>query len=371
MKVFHLISSLGHGGAEVLLLALLTHLKRRGVSVAAVSVSDEAPLRARLEAEGIPVYKLGYDGPIYALSKLPQVYARLRRMLISERPDVVHSHLYFPDILSRVAAPQFCKLITTLHAEDKWWTEQTRMRSVGKTWLDSITGRSRRVHYVSVSEDVRVKAGHALKIPMQRHRVIYNGVDVACFPFVRRTKIERPTIVQIGRFYPEKGHVVALNAFALLRKSYPDVRLVLIGDGPLRFVLESHVRQLGLADAVVFAGVREDVSAQLGAADIFWMPSEREGLGMACLEAMASGLPVVATAVGGLQEAVSDGETGFLVPQGDAEALAARTALLLNDPALSHRFGTNGRRRVEKLFSIDFAVSRYHESYEDMVAGRW
>lgn len=227
------------------------------------------------------------------------------------------------------------------------------------------------MHYVSVSEDVRGKAGHALNIPMQRHRVIYNGVDVACFPFARRTKSEWPTIVQIGRFYPEKGHVVALKALDLLRKSYPDVRLLLIGDGPLRSVLETHVRQQGLANAVVFAGVREDVSAQLGAADIFWMPSEREGLGMACLEAMASGLPVVATAVGGLQEAVSDGETGFLVPQGDAEALAARTALLLNDPALSHRFGTNGRRRVEKLFSIDFAVARYHESYEDMLAGRW
>ena len=371
MKVFHLIASLGHGGAEVVLVALLTHLKRRGVSVAAVSVSDEAPLRARLEAEGVPVYTLGHNGPIYALPDLALVYARLRRMLISEKPDVVHSHLYLPDILSRVAAPHFCKLITTLHGEDKWWNERTRVRSVGKTWLDGITGWSRRVHYVSVSEDVRGKASQALKIPMRRHRVIYNGVDVARFPFFPRVKHERPTVVQIGRFYPEKGHLVAVKALALLRKSCPDVRLVLIGDGPMRSAIASHVGQQGLADAVVFAGVREDISAQLGAADVLWMPSEREGLGMACLEAMASGLPVVTTAVGGLQEAVSDGETGFLVPPGDAEALAARTALLLNDSALSHRFGRNGRRRVEKLFAIDSAVAQYHESYEDMLAGRW
>lgn len=371
MKVFHLIASLGHGGAEVLLVGLLARLKQQGVSVAAISVSEEVPLRGRLESEGVPVHTLGHEGSMYALLKMARLHHELRRILISEQPNIVHSHLYLPDILSRVAAPLSCKLITTLHGEDRWWAERTRVRSLGKTWLDGLTGWCRRVHYVSVSEDVRGKAGRALKIPMRRHRVIHNGVDTARFPFVPRTKSERPTVLQIGRFYPEKGHAVALKAFALLLTSHPGVRLVLVGDGPLRSELESQARQLRLVESVVFAGVRDDVRSQLEAADILWMPSEREGLGLACLEAMASGLPVVATAVGGLCEAVSDGETGFLIPPGNPEALASRTALLLNDFALARRFGTNGHRRVEKLFSIDSTVSRYHESYEDLVAGRW
>lgn len=371
MKVFHLIASLGHGGAEVLLAGLLPRLKQRGVSVAAVSVSAEVPLRTRLETDGIAVHSLGHDGPMYAIRKMMCLHDKLRRILISEQPDIVHSHLYLPDILSRIAAPLSCKLITTLHGEDKWWTEWTRVRSLGKVWLDGLTGRSRCVHYVSVSEDLRGKAAQALKIPMRRHRVIHNGVDMARFPFVHRTKNERPTVVQIGRFYPEKGHAVSLKALALLLKSHPGVRLVLVGDGPIRSELELQARQLGLVESVVFAGVREDIGPQLEAADIFWMPSEREALGLACLEAMASGLPVVATAVGGLCEVVSDGETGFLVPPGDAVALASRTSLLLNDFALSCRFGTNGRRRVEKLFSIDSTVSRHYESYEDLVTGRW
>lgn len=355
----------------MLLVGLLSHLKRHGVSVAAISISDEAPLRGRLESEGIPVHTLGHAGSMYALQKMARLHHELRRILVSEQPDIVHSHLYLPDILSRFAAPLSCKLITTLHGEDKWWTERTRVRSLGKTWLDGFTGRCRRMHYVSVSEYVREKAGRALKIPMRRHRVIHNGVDVVRFSFVARTKRECPTVVQIGRFYPEKGHAVSLKALALLRKSHPGVRLVLIGDGPIRAGLERQAGQLGLVESVIFAGAQDDIRSHLEKADIFWMPSEREGLGIACLEAMASGLPVVATAVGGLREAVSDEETGFLVPPGNAEAFASRTAALLSDFALCRSFGTNGRRRVENLFSLDSTVSHYHESYEDLVRGRW
>lgn len=371
MKVFHLIASLGRGGAEMLLVGLLSHLQRHGVSVALISISDEVPLRGRLDSEGIPVHTLGHAGSMYALQKMVRLHHALRRMLFSQQPDIVHSHLYLPDILSRFAAPRSCKLITTLHGEDRWWKERTRMRSIGKTWLDEFTGRCRGVHYISVSEDVREQAGRALKIPPWKHRVIYNGVDVARFSFVTRMKSERPTVIQIGRFYPEKGHAVSLRALALLVKSHPGVRLVLIGDGPIRAELERQVGQLGLVERVVFAGVQDDIRPHLEEADVLWMPSEREGLGIACLEAMASGLPVVATSVGGLREAVSDGETGFLVPQGNAEAVASCTASLLDDVALSRSFGTNGRRRVEKLFSLDATAARYHESYEDLVAARW
>jgi glycosyltransferase involved in cell wall biosynthesis len=371
VKIVHVIASLGHGGAEVLLTALLPHLKERGVEVVAVSANGEMPLRGRLEAAGVEVYSLRHEGAVYSLRGMLRSYRMLTDVLNHERPDLVHSHLYLPDVLSRFAAPRSCALVTTLHSKDKWWTERTRVRSIGKTWLDGVTGRLRDVHYVSVSEDVRKEACLALGVPPKTNRVIYNGIDTGAFPLVQRFRGKQITIMQIGRFLPEKGHATALSALALLRRSFPDVRLVLVGDGPLRAALESQVRELRLADAVLFAGIREDISSQLGAADIFWMPSEWEGLGMACLEAMASGLPVIATAVGGLQEAVSDGETGFLVPRGDFRELAARTALLVHDGELSRRLGMNGRRKVEKLFSIETTAARYLESYQDILSGRW
>ena len=371
MKVFHLIATLGYGGAEILLTSLLPHLKQRGVDVAVVSLSHDMPLHGRFIADGIPVHSLGHQGTVYSLRGMARSYRRFRDLLDSERPDVVHSHLYLPDVLSRLAAPRSCALITTLHGKDQWWGERDRIKSIGKTWVDRITGSFRDVRFVSVSEDVRKQACLALRIPPRRHRVIYSGVDVVHFSPVQRSQGGPPTLVQVGRFYQEKGHATALKALALLRESFPSLRLVFVGEGPLRHMLESEARDLKLIDAVTFAGIQADIRVVLGAADIFWMPSEREGLGMACLEAMASGLPVVATAVGGLQEAVSDGETGFLVARGDARELAERTALLLRDGALSLRLGMNGRRRVEKLFAMETTAARYHESYEDLLSGRW
>lgn len=370
MKVFHLIATLGYGGAEVFLSSLLPHLKQRGVDVSVVSMYHDMPLHGRLTTDGIPVHSLGHQGTIYSLRGMARSYRMLRDLLIRERPDVVHSHLYLPDLISRLGAPRSCHLMTTLHNKDQWWTGN-HVRAAGKTWVDRITGKCRDVRFVSVSEDVRKEAARALRIFPKRHRVIYNGIDLARFPVGDRPRGGSPTLVQVGRFYPQKGHAVALNAFARVLKSCPDARLVLIGDGPLRQPLEVRVRELGLVNAVMFAGIREDISAQLRAADIFWMPSEWEGLPMACLEAMASGLPVVATAVTGLQEAVSNGETGYLVPSGDDRELAERTTLLLRDGALSHMLGMNGRRRVEKLFSIETTASRYIESYEDIVSDRW
>jgi glycosyltransferase involved in cell wall biosynthesis len=371
VKVVHLIASLGYGGAEIFLTTLLPQLKQRGVDIVAVSVTGEMPLQGRLEAAGIMVYSLRHEGSVYSLRGMVHSYRMLKDLLNHERPDLVHSHLYLPDVLARLAAPWSCALLTTLQNTDKWWTERARLRSIGKTWVDRITGKFRDVRYVSVSEDVRKEAARALRITPRRHRMIYNAIDSNLFPVARRSEGRQKTLVQVGRFSPQKGHVTALKALALLLKSCPTVRLVLIGDGPLRHTLESQVRELGLVEAVVFAGIREDICAQLREADIFWMPSEWEGLPLACLEAMASGLPVVATAVGGLQEAVSDGETGFLVPRGDARELAERTALLLRDGALSLRLGMNGRRRVAKLFSIETTAARYHESYEDLLSGRW
>ena len=171
----------------------------------------------------------------------------------------------------------------------------------------------------------------------------------------------------LGRLHPQKGFSDLLTAFAQVRQRIPSVRLFVAGDGELRDDLEAQARSLGMAAVVTFAGVRADVSEVLAALDVFVLPSLWEGMPNAVLEAMASGLPVVATAVGGTPEVVVDGVTGLLVPPQDPGALAQAIGHLLRDPDLRRRMGRAGRRRVEEHFDVRETVRQVESLYETLL----
>ncbi len=371
MNVLHVISSLRHGGAERLVTSLAPQLKARGIDVSVISLLDCTPLRGELIDAGIPTTNLGHEGTIYSVPGMARSFFRLRKAIAERSPDIIHSHLYLPDILSRLAAPRSCALMTTLHGQDPWWREPYRWRSRGKRWLDRSTGLARQVRYISVSKQVYDVASEALAIPSSKHRIIHNGINLSKFPAEQRQAHARPIIVQVGRFYPEKGHMTSLKALAIARQSMPDLHLRLVGEGPLRKELEQEVVRLGLTTSVTFAGLRDDVQAELASADIFWMPSEREGLPLACVEAMASGLPVVASAVGGLPELIEHARSGILVQAGAAQDLAKRTVELIEDRELAEHFSRNARATVERSFSLDMTVTRYEQAYRDLLQGRW
>jgi len=194
----------------------------------------------------------------------------------------------------------------------------------------------------------------------ERVRAIPNGVEIPPDDPAARARIRAelglgaaPVLVSTSRFHPIKGVRHLLDAFALLRAAFPSVRLVLAGDGAERQNLTEQARQLGVADAVVFTGFRADVADLLRAADLFALPSLREGLPNGALEAMAAGLPVVATAADGVPDAVVDGETGLLVPPGQAAPLRDAVARLLTEPNLAARMGHAGRERVREHFSLE------------------
>jgi glycosyltransferase involved in cell wall biosynthesis len=207
---------------------------------------------------------------------------------------------------------------------------------------------------------------------------IYNGVDVTQFPVasVQATAQARraigmpfkvPLVGSVGRLHPQKGFSDLLTAFVQVRQRIPSAQLFVAGDGELREGLEAQARSLGMAEAVTFTGVRADVPKILAALDLFVLPSLWEGMPNAVLEAMAAGLPVVATAVGGTPEVVMDGVTGLLVPPQDPSALAQAIERLLRDPDLRRTMGRAGRRRVEQHFDVRETVRQVEDLYETLL----
>ncbi len=214
--------------------------------------------------------------------------------------------------------------------------------------------------YVTPSEHCRAELLRYRYFSPDRIRAIPNGVDTPPDDPDARARVRAepalgsaPTLIVTSRLHPMKGHAHLLDAVAMRREHFPGLRLIVAGEGAERPKLEARAAQLGLADAVVFTGFRRDVPALLRAADLFVLPSLREGMPNTALEAMAVGLPAVAAAVDGVPEAVIDGESGLLVAPGDPQHLHDAIGRLLTEPALAARLGRTGRQRVLDHFATD------------------
>ncbi len=175
-----------------------------------------------------------------------------------------------------------------------------------------------------------------------------------------------PVVAMVARFEPQKDHACLLRALAAVGAAWC---AVLVGDGPARPSVEALARRLGVADRVTFLGPRDDVAEVLAKAHVFALATRWEGLPLTILEAMRAGLPVVATDVGGVREAVADGETGFLVPHGDPQRLAGRLAELAADPAMRSRMGAAGRRSYESRFTFERMVAETAAVYRNVLSG--
>ncbi len=350
---------------------LAVELARRGLKVLVVSLTGHAPLAEELRSAGVLVEILGHTGTLRNLPVVIRTGARLRRSIRAHRASLVHSQLYLSDVLSRLFIPACMPILTTLHSVDLWWRDAGRLQPRIKTAVHGWAGRLAHSRHVAVSRAVRDEAASALRLDNERIRVIPNGVRLEKFSVGPGCIREGSLIVQVGRLHEDKDPVTALQAFRLVHSAMPEARLVFVGTGRLRGRLDELRAELGLDEAVTFAGETVDIAGALRSASVAWMPSIREGLPNACLEAMAMQLPVVASAVGGLQEVVVDGETGYLVPPGNAGILAARTIEILRHKERGCAMGLSGRSRVERLFRMDQTAERYLEAYEDLTNGMW
>ncbi len=389
--VLHLISNLDRGGAQEVVRTLVGALPPTGWRPVVAAFKD-GPLRSEIEAKGVPVRVLGgrrhsIMSPFRALSELRAIRAELRSVIRADDVAVLQTHLLgsldFVALASRrEGAPVVLWTVhnALLDLRPDQLPPGQRWSLAGKRAAFRLAYRSagRLVDgFVAVSDDVANAIAAAYRPPRGRLFVIPNGVDVERYrgpvdrEDVRRSlgiAAESRLVIVVAKLFAQKGHGVLLDALpsASLR---PQDAVLLVGEGPERDQLERTARDRGLT-AVRFLGNRPDVPRLLAASDLFVLPSLWEGLPMALLEGMASGLPVIATDVAGSRQVVATGQNGILVPPGDAGALAASVTRLRADEAERARLGTAARESVEARFSAARQAERHAEVYAAALARR-
>jgi len=316
-----------------------------------------------------PLPRVGWQ----MVSRDPRPYQRL---LGDRHPALIHAHfgiegVYALPLARRLKVP----LVTTFHGFDA--TLSTAALLCSPAWAYYPLFRQTLARegdlFVCASSFIRNRI-LALGFPEARTHVHYIGVDCQAIR-PRDPGEETPTILHVARLVAVKGTRYLIHAFAALGRRHPNLQLVIIGDGPARSSLQALAKSLGLAERVRFLGSlpHAQVLAWMRQVAMLVLPSVRtatgrvEGLGMVLLEAAATGVPVVASRLGGIPEGVVDGQTGFLVPERDADALAGRMDDLLRDPATRRRMGNEARALVERRFNIVRQTGTLESLYDSVL----
>lgn len=298
---------------------------------------------------------------------------RLGRFARDERADLIHAHQYTPFFYCR-APGSFVRRPPVLFNEHGRFHPDlpSRKRMIfNRLFLRGID------RVVAVGEAVKQALIANEGIPASRIEVVYNGVNIANFSGDEQTRRrvrkeleidgEVPVIIQVARLDYLKDHCTAIRAFEAVTREVPECRLLLVGEGPERPMIEAEITKRGLEKQVRLLGLRTDVRQLLSAADLFLLTSISEGIPVTFIEAMACHLPIVSTDVGGVKEVVEDGKTGLLAAASDDQKLADSIIRLVRDPSLRRSMGDCGRARAEQIFSEQEMHERYAALYGEMV----
>lgn len=372
--VAHVIYALTTGGLENGLVNIINRTPADRYRHVIICITSADEFASRITAEGVSVIQLnkraGHDLGFYL---------RLWRLFRELRPDIIHSR--------NLAALETQLLSIGLPGVRRVHGEHGREANDldGSNWKYLNFRRFMRLlihRYITVSKDLERWLTGLVRVTPAKVRQIYNGVDhsrfsprsvspLALLSAPWQAVDDTLVIGTVGRLTPVKDQQSLLRAVAKLRGIAPvlfeHVRLMIVGDGPLRQHLINLVNELGLTAVTWMPGDREDVPALLAAMDVFVLPSLAEGISNTVLEAMATGLPVIATSVGGNLELVEEGYNGHLVPVGDSMALARALASLLENEQERLRQGSNARQRVSKRFDWSLTVGAYLGVYDELL----
>ncbi len=364
MKVLHTMKVRGVGGAEQHLLALLPALRARGVDAQFLS------LDAGDDSERFHRALRDRDVPFTTVSCGPDVSPALARRVVratrEHAPDLVHTHMVHGDVYGSLAAHTLrLPFVSSRHNDDRYLLGP--FRYVDRLFMHGV----RRI--VAISDAVRtfhIKAG----LPAAKLVTIHYGLDHVPDAPSEQTPVDlgvspdAPLVLAIGRLIAQKDHATLLEAFSRVHRARPAARLAILGWGPLEAETRDRAVALGLGDAVLVPG-RVEPRDWLARADVFAHTSRWEGFGIVLLEAMLSGLPVVATSVSAVPEIVVDGETGYLAAAGDSETIGRRLLELLQDPARAEELGRVGLARARSEFSVERMTERTVAVYESALPG--
>lgn len=361
IKVLHLFVSLPVGGAEDLLASIMTGLDPARFQPVAVCIGRLGPVGEELQRQGFTVLELGLD---IRRDSFWRILVEVRRLLRRQAPALLHTHLYHSNLYGRLASLGLGLrgVVASVHNA---YSRVKLHRCLWNYLLAPLTDRvlvsSRQVY-----QDVR----RYDRVPAAKIQVLPYGIrlEEGDCPL---TKAEAKAALgvsgfclgTIGRLEKQKGHGTLLAAVPMILAGIPDLQVLLVGDGRLRAELEQQARELGIEQVVHFLGTRRDLPQLYRAMDVFILPSLWEGLPLVLLKAMAAGLPVIATRVSGVEEVISDGVNGRLVPAGQAEALAQAVLDLQAQPHLWPQWGQAARQTIAAGYSIEAMLSKLQELY--------
>ncbi len=362
VRLLLVTDSLEVGGAERHVVDLAVALHQKGYEVA-VACSVSGSLARPLVEAGVPVRPL-LDRKVKRRVSL--AYARgLRRLVKGARFDLIHAHVYASAAVAALASlGTGVPLVLTEHTEALW---QGRMaRSVSRF----VYGRARRI--IAVSSVIRRRLVKRDGVPPDLITVVPNAVGAvagaaATSPELPAGLGKGPLVGVVARLQPEKGVDHFLKAAARVAPLVPEARFIVVGDGPLRGELGALTKRLGVGERVCFLGFRSDAREITSLLDVLVVPSLTEGAPLVVLEAMAAGVPVAASSVGGIPDQIRHEREGLLVAPGDAEALGEAILGLLRDPAYARSLGEAGRRRAGSEFGYGTMVQRIEDVYRKVL----
>jgi glycosyltransferase involved in cell wall biosynthesis len=359
-------SSIGVFGAEQVILELARGLRKADIEpiIGVLENSSEFCRELAQKAQD-----LGLRAQIFPC-RFPfdlATVVKIRKFIHENQVNLIHSHGYKSDFYALVGFhDRHIRRMATCHP---WLETGISWRARFYTYLDKRLLK-KFSQIVAISEEIKQEVLQAGIAP-DKINLIENGIDLQRFSrpaaVSRRRELSIPekglVIGTVGRLSPEKGHAVLLQAAKLIFESYPDLYILIVGDGPERGKLEMISRETGIARRVIFTGVRDDIEEMLSLMDIFVLPSHSEGLPMALLEAMAAGKPLAASGIGAISRLIDHRRSGLLVPPGDPQSLAEALKELIDNPSTALTYAAAAREAVRQRYSAEHMTRAYLKVY--------
>ena len=373
ISVLHLIHTMAYGGIETVVLNWIRGMDRTRFDVHLACFANpggtEQPFVEAAERQGLTVHKLPWGRGKPVLKAAGELVRLARRF----RVDIVHSHNCYADLVSLAAAWRLpVKTITTVYVWCDLDWKRNLIQAINRAILpffDRITAHCEFTRIETVRRGFPEAKITTLICGFETHPVTLSVQERLGERRARGVRDDELLLVNIARLYPEKAQDALLRIFARIRERHPNTRLWIAGVGPLEAELKALCARLGLDRSVEFIGFITDLPRLLALADIQVHPAHIEGVALAICEGMAAGLPIVASAVGGLSEVLSYGENGLLVPPGDEAAFVDAVCSVIDDPDLGRRLGAAARRFIQHDYSLKTAVAAVEQTYRELLGG--
>jgi glycosyltransferase involved in cell wall biosynthesis len=370
ITILYIFAALPVGGAEQVLVTEVEGLDKKRYRPLVAVISEKGPIGEMIEKMGITVI------PLSRMKKNQfdfGIIRDLKAVMKREKVSLVHTHLYDGGKYGRIAA-RLAGVPAIIHTVHNVYVRRRRKYHWINRALSLFTDR-----IIAVSGAVKVSVVHYDHITPEKIQVLYNGIDFSRVDFSEKREAIRSelglstdqmVIGVVARLEEQKGHQVLLEALSTIPSLQSNLKVLFIGEGKLRLSLEAETQKKGLSDRVFFLGTRKPVYPILKALDLFVLPSLWEGFSLALLEAMAMGLPVIATRVGGAEEVITSGQNGFLISPGDPKALADSIQEAITHRNRFQQMARRGQETVRVHFSKERHLTLLQDLYQEVLTAK-